>query len=94
MKFYVYLLHCSNGSYYVGHTDDIVRRLEEHNTGKGAEHTRKYRPVQLLYTEPFDSESDAVRREMQIKHWSRAKKTALVAGDVQALKKLAKRRIA
>lgn len=93
MKFWGYLLRCSNGSYYVGHTDDGARRLEEHNSGKGAEHTRKYRPVRLLYTEPFDSESDAMRREMQIKHWSRAKKAALVAGNAQALGKLAKRRI-
>jgi len=93
MKFYVYLLRCSNGTYYVGHTDDVARRLEEHNTGKGAEHTRKYRPVHLLYTEPFETEQDALRREMQIKHWSHAKKAALVAGDLPELKQLAKRRI-
>jgi predicted GIY-YIG superfamily endonuclease len=92
MKFYVYLLRCSNGTYYVGHTDDVTRRLEEHNSGKGAEHTRKYRPVHLVYTEPFDSESDAVLREIQIKSWSQAKKASLAAGDLQALKKLAKRR--
>jgi predicted GIY-YIG superfamily endonuclease len=92
MKFWVYLLRCSNGTYYVGHTDDVVRRLEEHNAGKGAEHTRKYRPVHLIYTEPFDSESDAMRREIQIKHWSKAKKTALAAGEPQTLKQLAKRR--
>jgi predicted GIY-YIG superfamily endonuclease len=92
MNFRVYLLRCSNGSYYVGHTDDIARRLEEHNSGKGAEHTRKYRPVRLLYTESFEDEQDAIRRELQIKHWSHAKKAALAAGDVQALKKLAKRR--
>lgn len=92
MKFWIYLLRCSNGSYYVGHTDDVVRRLEEHNSGKGAEHTRKYRPVHLVYTEPFDSESDAVLREMQIKHWSRAKKAALAEGNLRELKKLAKRR--
>ena len=66
MKFWVYLLRCSNGSYYVGHTDDVARRLEEHNSGKGAEHTRKYRPVHLLYKEPFDSEAEAICREMQI----------------------------
>jgi predicted GIY-YIG superfamily endonuclease len=59
MKFCVYLLRCSNGTYYVGHTDNIARRLEEHNSGKGAEHTRKYRPVSLIYTEPVDSESAA-----------------------------------
>jgi len=92
MKFYIYLLRCSNGSYYVGRTDDIARRLEEHNFGKGAEHTRKYRPVHLLLTEAFDSECDAIRREIQIKHWSRAKKAALAAGDLPRVKKLAKRR--
>jgi len=94
MKFWVYLLRCSNGSYYVGHTDDVVRRLEEHNSGKGADHTRKYRPVKLLYTEPFDSECAALRREMQIKRWSCAKKAALIAGDQQALRILARRRSA
>jgi len=94
MKFWGYLLRCSNGSYYVGRTDDVARRLEEHNSGKGAEHTRKYRPVHLLYTEPSDSEAEAICREMQIKHWSRAKKAALAAGNLRELKKLAKRRIA
>lgn len=94
MKFWVYLLRCSNGSYYGGHTDDVARRLEEHNAGKGAEHTRKYRPVHLLYTEPFDSECAAMHREMQIKRWSCAKKAALAAGNLRELKKLAKRRIA
>ena len=92
MKFWVYLLCCSNGSYYVGHTDDVSRRIEEHNAGKEAEHTRKYRPVQLLYTEDFPSESEAIRREMQIKRWSAAKKEALISGDIQRLKNLAKRR--
>jgi predicted GIY-YIG superfamily endonuclease len=92
MNFWVYLLRCSNGSYYVGHTDDVARRLEEHNAGKGAEHTRKYRPVHLLHTEPFETESAAVLREMQVKRWSHAKKAALAADDQQALKKLAKRR--
>lgn len=94
LKTPVYLLRCSNGTYYVGHTDDVVRRLEEHNFGKGAEHTRKYRPVKLIYTEPFDSEGEALRREMQIKRWSRAKKAALASGEVSVLKKLAKRRVA
>jgi len=92
MKFYVYLLHCSNGSYYVGHMDDVARRLEEHSSGKGAEHTRKYRPVHLLYTELFDSEADAIGREIQIKCWSKAKKAALAAGNLRELKQLAKRR--
>lgn len=92
MRFFVYLLRCSNGSYYIGHTDDVARRLEEHNSGKGAEHTRKYRSVYLLYTELFESEPEAMQREMQIKRWSRAKKAALAAGSLQTLKKLAKRR--
>ncbi len=94
MNFWVYLLRCSNGSYYVGHTDDVARRLEEHSAGKGAEHTRKYRPVHVVYTEPFDSECDAIRRELQIKRWSRSKKAALAAGELQTLKQLAKRRTA
>ena len=92
MKFWVYLLRCSNGTYYVGHTDNVPRSLKEHNAGCGAEYTRKYRPVDLAFTEPFESESEAMKREKQIKHWSHEKKTALIEGDLKKLKNLAKRR--
>ena len=85
MKFWVYLLRCSNGTYYVGHTDNISRGLREHNAGCGAEYTKKYRPVNMVFEEPFESESDATKREKQIKRWSHAKKTALIEGDIEAL---------
>jgi len=92
MKFWVYLLRCSNGAYYLGHTDNVSRRLKEHNAGCGAEYTKKYRPVGLVFKEPFESESAAIKREKQIKRWSHAKKTALINGDIRTLRSLAKRR--
>lgn len=93
MRFFVYLLHCSNGSYYVGHTDNVDRRVGEHNAGKGAEYTRKYRPVKLVYQEALGSEIEAMMREGQIKRWSKAKKDALVDGNLMRLKLLSKRRV-
>ena len=92
MTFFIYILQCSNGAYYVGHTRDVYRRLKEHNSGKGALYTRENRPVTLLYIESFEFECDAIRREMQVKRWSRSKKCSLIAGDIKELKALAKRR--
>jgi len=90
VKFWMYILSCSNGSYYVGHTDNVKRRLKEHNAGKGSTHTAKYGPVRLLYSEEFDSETDATVRELQIKRWTKAKKEALMSGNLAELKRLAK----
>lgn len=85
---YVYLLRCREDVLYVGHTDNLNRRIVEHLNGSGGQFTSIYRPVQLLYSEKFDSESKAVERESQIKRWSRHKKLALAAGDMPRLKSL------
>ena len=90
--FYVYILRCADGSYYVGHTDNLQRRVKAHNEGGGAKFTCKRRPVRLVYTETHDGEEAAVRRERQLKKWSRAKKEALIAGDRARLKQLSRRR--
>ncbi len=91
-KYFTYILRCSDGSYYVGHTDDLAQRVAWHNLGHGSTWTTKHRPVTLVYDEPHQTESEAIRREIQIKKWSRAKKQALVAGDKSKLKILSKRR--
>lgn len=90
--FYVYILQCADGSYYVGSTSDVDARVKEHNEGKlGACYTFLRRPVTLAYTESFITKLEAMRRERQLKNWSHAKKTALIAGDMAALKALSKR---
>ena len=92
MAFVVYILRCADGSYYVGHTDDLPARIELHNAGRGAAWTARRQPVALLYQEPQSDEVAATSREAQIKRWSRAKKEALIAGDLQGLHELSRRR--
>lgn len=77
-KHYVYILKCSDGTFYTGYTTDPVRRTRVHNTGKGAKYTRSRRPVELIYTEEFNNKTDAQRREYAIKQLSRAEKEKLV----------------
>ncbi|HEY1683196.1 MAG TPA: GIY-YIG nuclease family protein [Tepidisphaeraceae bacterium] len=89
-SFFVYILRCSDGSLYVGHTTDVEQRLKTHNDGKGASWTASRRPVTLLYSEPAADEPSAIRRELQIKRWTTAKKLALIAGNHQDLKALAR----
>ena len=92
MAWYTYILRCSDGSFYVGHTEDMVQRVETHNQGRGAVYTKHRRPVEAVWNEKFDSEGAAVSREIQIKKWSRSKKEALVQNNITKLKGLAKRR--
>ena len=89
MKGYTYILKCSNGHYYVGSTDNLEKRIQEHQNGEGANYTRKHRPVELIYYEEFQRIDDAYYREQQIKGWSRAKKEALINHDEKRLKQLA-----
>ncbi len=91
--FYVYILQCSDASYYTGMTNDLERRLEEHHAGLIAScYTFERRPVVLRYHESYKYVNDAIAREKQIKRWSRRKKEALIAGDIDALSRLAKGR--
>lgn len=76
----LYILRCSDGSYYTGITMDIPNRLKMHNSGKGAKYTRQRQPVQLVYYEDCGSESRAKRREREVKGWRREKKERLVSG--------------
>jgi putative endonuclease len=75
---YLYILRCSDGSYYTGSTNNLERRLQEHRSGKGANHTKKHLPVELVYYEEFERVASAFYREKQIQGWSRKKKEALI----------------
>lgn len=75
---YLYIIECTDGTLYTGITDDIPRRMEQHNSGKGAKYTRGRGPVILRYQETCGSHSDALRREIQIKRLSRQEKMKLV----------------
>ena len=86
MKWFVYILRCGNGDLYTGVTNDLERRLEQHQSGRGGWFTKTTQPVELLYHEVYDSEDTAKNRETQLKGWSRRKKFALIAGNRQALK--------
>ena len=77
-KHYVYILKCSDGTYYTGYTTDPKRRTQVHNSGKGAKYTRARIPVELIYTEEFDDKNEAMRREYAIKQLSRAEKEKLI----------------
>ncbi len=85
MKGFTYILECSDGSYYTGSTKDLERRLLQHQAGEGAKHTRNHLPVKLIYFEEFTRIDEAFYREKQIQGWSRAKKGALIRGNLGAL---------
>jgi len=86
MSYIVYILLCSDGSYYTGSTDDIDRRLFEHQEGfSPTAYTFRRRPVKLVWSEEVATIDEALLHEYQIKGWSRAKKEALIKGDFQAI---------
>jgi putative endonuclease len=90
---YVYLLRCSDGSYYVGSVRlGLEHRLSEHSSGTYGGYTSKRLPVELVWSEHFLDITDAIAVERQIKGWSRSKKEALIRGDYGEIRNLAKRR--
>lgn len=78
MPHFVYLVRCSDGSLYTGYCVDPVGRTTEHSAGAGAKYTRSRRPVVLVYTEELPTRSAALRREVEIKRWPKARKETLV----------------
>jgi predicted GIY-YIG superfamily endonuclease len=90
LPWFVYILRCSDGSYYVGHTEDVPARVQRHQDGTGAVWTAARRPVSLVFQEEHPAEAAAVARERQIKRWSRQKKDALISGSLTSLKKLSR----
>jgi putative endonuclease len=89
---FFYILRLRSGSLYIGATTDLEKRYEEHCTRKGCRTTALDLPIALLYSEMFETFPEARQREAQVKRWSRAKKEALISGDIAKLKKLAKSR--
>jgi predicted GIY-YIG superfamily endonuclease len=90
MGFYVYILSCSDGSYYTGHTDNLEMRVARHQQGTFSGYTSKRLPVKLVFYVEFPTRDDAFTRERQIKRWSRRKKEALIAGDWDKLAEYSK----
>lgn len=88
--FWVYILKCSDGSYYTGHTDDLDKRIACHNSGDIQGYTSSRLPVTLLFSQPMHTREEALFAERQIKGWSRAKKEAMMRGDWQAVSNLAR----
>lgn len=77
-RWFVYILRCADGTLYTGSTDDVARRLDVHNSGKGAKYTRSRRPVQVVYSEECESYSAALKREYAIKQLTRQQKMELI----------------
>jgi putative endonuclease len=87
---FVYILECSDRSYYVGSTWDLERRVGEHNVGLGAEYTRRRRPVRIVWSAQMNRIDECFRVEKQIQGWSRAKRQALIDGRFEDLPELAR----
>lgn len=88
----VYILRLRSGQLYVGSTTDLRQRLVDHSSGRACRTTTLDPPVALLRLEAFDTFAQARRREAQLKRWSRAKKEALVRGDLASLSRLSRSR--
>lgn len=87
-SYFVYLLRCADGTLYTGTTNDLRRRLQQHNAGKGARYTAGRRPVGLVYVENCVSRSEALRREAGLRRLSRREKLRLVAANAPKLLRL------
>ena len=88
---WAYVLECSDGTYYVGSTVDLERRVAQHQDGEGAIYTRRRRPVRLVWAAEFDRITDAFLFEKQVQGWNRRKREALVEGRWDRLPGLASR---
>ncbi|GJM61506.1 GIY-YIG nuclease family protein [Persicobacter diffluens] len=91
MPGYMYILQCADKSYYTGSTKDLNLRLQQHQLGEGANHTRRRLPVKLVYYEVYQRIETAFHREKQVQGWSRKKKEALIKGQFGELPALAKK---
>ena len=89
MEFFVYMLHCADGSIYVGHTEDLEVRLAAHRSRYYSGYTSKRLPVKLIFSGSFGTRDDAFAAERRIKGWRRSKKLALASGDWNLVRDLA-----
>lgn len=88
--YYLYILRTSSNTFYVGQTNNLVRRIKEHGdkSTKSAKYIKYFDSFKLVYREEFPTRLESMRREFQLKKWTRAKKEALINGHLQLLKKL------
>jgi putative endonuclease len=84
----MYILECADGTYYTGSTKNLEVRLAQHQSGLGANHTKKRLPVKLVYFEEFLRIDEAFKREKQVQGWNRKKKSAIIHQKVRKLPKL------
>ena len=92
MGAFVYMLKCSDDSFYIGCANDLEWRIAEHQTGAFPGYTYTHRPVALVCSEYFDRTTDAIAAERKLKGWSRAKKEARIRGDWAGIRQLSRRR--
>jgi len=90
--FYMYILKCKDNSYYIGHTDNIEKRVSEHNANEFKCYTSSRLPVEVVFVQPFATRDEAFNAERQIKKWNRQKKEALMMNDWANLSLLAKKK--
>jgi predicted GIY-YIG superfamily endonuclease len=90
MSYFVYILRTSLGTLYIGQTNNLEKRLKEHQnkTSKSAKYIRYFSGFKLAYSEEYPTRIEAMQRETQLKRWTRRKKEALIKGNLQLLKKL------
>jgi Predicted endonuclease containing a URI domain len=91
-SFFVYMLRCADDSFYTGHTDDLEKRMSEHQNQQIPCYTSLRLPVELIYHAPFKTRDEAIAAERKIKGWSREKKKALINNDFRYIKLLSERR--
>ncbi len=90
MAFWTYILRCSDGKYYTGHTDNLERRIGQHQSGEIKGYTATRLPVILKWAQDFTTRYEALDAELRIKNWSTAKKEALIRGDWKGVSYYAK----
>lgn len=90
MPYFVYFLRSSDNSLYIGQTKSLEKRVKEHveKLSSGAKFTKEHESFKLVYKEEFATRAESMRREKQLKGWSRAKKEALINGNLELLKRL------
>jgi putative endonuclease len=90
VSYFVYILRTSSDTLYIGQTNDLEKRLKEHqsNSSRSAKYVRYFDSVELVYSEKYSTRKEAMQRETQLKKWTKPKKEALVKGSLNLLKKL------
>jgi predicted GIY-YIG superfamily endonuclease len=89
---HVYILECADGTFYVGSTIDLERRVAQHQSGEGAAYTRRRLPVRLVFCQEFARIDEAFEWEKRVQNWSHAKRRALIDGDFDRLREAARKR--